>query len=95
MKLSSIARQLHEKAVFFRDRELAFMAQEVARYATSDVGELPPPQLLSVNKVAAMLSLSEDYVRKQIRAGKIRSRKIGTRRVVRLQDVHEYLNGVS
>lgn len=45
----------------------------------------------SVNEIAEMTSLSRSYLRNEIRAKKLKAKKVGTRVLILLQDLNAYL----
>jgi excisionase family DNA binding protein len=53
------------------------------------------PLLLTINQVAALLNLGRTKTYEIVRSGKIKSMKVGSRRLIRPEDVQKYVAEVS
>lgn len=49
------------------------------------------PLLLTINQVAGLLNLGRTKTYEIVRSGKIRSFKVGSRRLIRREDVEQYV----
>lgn len=59
------------------------------------IGPFGNPLLLTINQVAAMLNLGRTKTYEIVRSGKIKSLKIGSRRLIPCEEVEKYINDVS
>jgi len=60
----------------------------------SQLGESAPPLMaISVRDAAKRLSISERTLWKAVKAGAIRSQRIGCRVIIPIDGIHEFLNG--
>jgi hypothetical protein len=55
--------------------------------------QMPPRIAVSINELSKITSLSESFIRKEIRLGHLEARTAGRRVLVRIHDFEEYLNG--
>jgi len=53
------------------------------------------PLLLTINQVAALLNLGRTKTYEIVRSGKIKSLKVGSRRLIRPEEVEKYVAEVS
>jgi excisionase family DNA binding protein len=53
------------------------------------------PLLLTINQVAALLNLGRTKTYEIVRSGKIKSLKVGSRRLIRREDVELYVEKVA
>ena len=53
------------------------------------------PLLLTINQVAAMLNLGRTKTYEIVRSGKIKSVKVGSRRLIPRQDVERFVEDIS
>jgi excisionase family DNA binding protein len=60
-----------------------------------ELGPVGSPLLLTINQVAALLNLGRTKTYEIVRSGKIKSIKVGSRRLIRPEDVEIYVNNVA
>jgi excisionase family DNA binding protein len=56
---------------------------------------LNSPLLLTINQVAALLNLGRTKTYEIVRSGKIKSLKVGSRRLIRPEDVEIYVKKIA
>ena len=54
---------------------------------------IPNKQAYSIKEVAQQTSLSQPFVRLEIKRGKLKARKFGTRTLITSENLSRYLNG--
>lgn len=61
------------------------------------IGAVPfgTPLLLTINQVASLLNLGRTKTYEIVRSGKIKSLKVGSRRLIRREDVELYVNSIA
>jgi len=52
------------------------------------------PLLLTINQVAGLLNLGRTKTYEIVRSGKLKSIKVGSRRLIRREDVEQYVAGL-
>jgi excisionase family DNA binding protein len=60
-----------------------------------DPMSLNSPLLLTINQVAALLNLGRTKTYEIVRSGKIKSLKVGSRRLIRPEDVEIYVKKIA
>jgi excisionase family DNA binding protein len=74
---------------------MAELIEALAEAVREEAATVPaaPDRLLSVDEAAAMLSLGRSLVYGELQAGRLRSVKIGRRRLVPAAGIAEYIAG--
>jgi excisionase family DNA binding protein len=95
MQPAQIVNVLREKADFYGDQELAFIAQELDIHTNiSSLSRAAPariPGLINVYDAAKYLSLSTDYIWKLIYSGDLKSLKVGKRRLIKTTELDAFI----
>ena len=87
------ARQPHLLSNAVREEIREIVREEVAKAEAARLGA--PTRLLSIKTVAAALSLSRTKVYNEIGAGRLRSLRVGGRRLIPEDAVAEYIASLS